>query len=1000
MAQPRLEDRIRVKGQKLFDVLKDAVTVRFTVDRRTIEKAWKLMERVVKLCNSPRLNMRSSPPCILDILPDTYSHLRLILSKCDDNLQALNDCLYFRVFIENLIIKSKQAVQLFKDGREQMYDEASSYRRSLTKLALIFSHMYSELKALYPGGIFKGETYQVTKSDASDFWKSNFPHKVIVGWRDFKQAFHHVHPIHSSLEAMALKSTVDLTCNDHVSKFEFDVFTRLFQPWATILHNWNCLAVTHPGYQAFLTYDEVKARLEQFVEKPGSYLFRLSCTRLGQWAIGYVTADRHILQTIPQNKSLIQALIDGSKEGYYLYPMGRLDNPDLTKDVQPQPEDHMQVTREQHELYVEMGSTFQLCKICAENEKNVRIEPCNHLMCNQCLMHWVDSGGKGCPFCRSEIRSTENIVIDPYKPSEMAEGMASNRDRVSRVSQPQPPPQPSQHPPPVQQLQSQSSQGGGAATPPLPPAYTTVNRQGAGVRQNSKASSGGPPLQTSGSANSLGEDADDPALQAAIRASLEEAGGQPEVVVQQHYGQPQFQSHQHHQQQQHQLRADTEELPPLPRRPVSNGHAPLNSSHNSPHHSPTVSPLPQRGSVRGRGKPQPENPLSKQPGTVCTGGGGPPNLPLPPIPNSGSGNAPSAHRTADGTLNYVKVDVASSNARGMQSSHHSSSQHTEYSRLAFTQQQQQQQSTAAANTAAPMTGASSMQAARNATSPTATAPSSAAASSSMMNTYDLPHARMNAAGMVGFSDSEDEEEDLDLELGPLPDSMRRARIMGGREDMGVMNSSSGSSSSSTDMPPPLPHKNNPPSRPHSDPGYPSELSSGPRPGPEHASGAGSVGVGSNLPAASSQAPARGAGGGGGNPFSDRSMDYDQPLPAVPPTSLYDRPPPMDDERRFFDNPPPSIHQPAVRQPLRQSPPQQQQQPPPPPPAPQPQQQQQQLPPLPQQQQQPPMPPIKSLEIELLTMGYSQQDVKKALEVAGSDKALALMILERFGATRS
>lgn len=46
-----------------------------------------------------------------------------------------------------------------------------------------------------------------------------------------------------------------------------------------------------------------------------SYVFRLSCTRLGQWAIGYVTPDGNILQTIPQNKSLCQALLDGYREG-------------------------------------------------------------------------------------------------------------------------------------------------------------------------------------------------------------------------------------------------------------------------------------------------------------------------------------------------------------------------------------------------------------------------------------------------------------------------------------------------------------------------------------------------------------------------------------------------------------------------------------------------------------------------------------------------------------
>lgn len=56
--------------------------------------------------------------------------------------------------------------------------------------------------------------------------------------------------------------------------------------------------------------------------------------------------------------------------------------------------------QEQYELYCEMGSTFQLCKICAENDKDVKIEPCGHLMCTSCLTAWQvrDVGGwKG--FC-------------------------------------------------------------------------------------------------------------------------------------------------------------------------------------------------------------------------------------------------------------------------------------------------------------------------------------------------------------------------------------------------------------------------------------------------------------------------------------------------------------------------------------------------------------------------------------------------------------------------
>jgi hypothetical protein len=59
---------------------------------------------------------------------------------------------------------------------------------------------------------------------------------------------------------------------------------------------------------------------------------------------------------------------------------GRSINPDLSYLVQDSQEDHIKVTQEQYELYCEMGSTFQLCKICAENDKDIKIEPCGHLL--------------------------------------------------------------------------------------------------------------------------------------------------------------------------------------------------------------------------------------------------------------------------------------------------------------------------------------------------------------------------------------------------------------------------------------------------------------------------------------------------------------------------------------------------------------------------------------------------------------------------------------------
>ncbi|XP_020714746.1 E3 ubiquitin-protein ligase CBL isoform X2 [Ceratitis capitata] len=390
---------------------------RLSTDKKTLEKTWKLMDKVVKLCQQPKMNLKNSPPFILDILPDTYQRLRLIYSKNEDQMHVLHANEHFNVFINNLMRKCKQAIKLFKEGKEKMFDENSHYRRNLTKLSLVFSHMLSELKAIFPNGVFAGDQFRITKSDAADFWRVNFGNSTLVPWKIFRQELTKVHSISSGLEAMALKTTIDLTCNDYISNFEFDVFTRLFQPWGTLLRNWQILAVTHPGYVAFLTYDEVKARLQRYIHKAGSYVFRLSCTRLGQWAIGYVTADGEILQTIPQNKSLCQALLDGHREGFYLYPDGQSCNPDLSQAVQSPTEDHITVTQEQYELYCEMGSTFQLCKICAENDKDIRIEPCGHLLCTPCLTSWqVDSEGQGCPFCRAEIKGTEQIVVDAFDP--------------------------------------------------------------------------------------------------------------------------------------------------------------------------------------------------------------------------------------------------------------------------------------------------------------------------------------------------------------------------------------------------------------------------------------------------------------------------------------------------------------------------------------------------------------------------------------------------------
>ncbi|XP_028984284.1 E3 ubiquitin-protein ligase CBL-C isoform X2 [Betta splendens] len=390
-------------------------------DWRLVDKTLKRLDKLHDLCTQPRLGLRNSPPYLPDLVLESRTLFALVWqpyrsARTGGQAPRGDEAAYLRIHVRNLLDKTDKAVMLFKEGREKIYEASSTYRRNLTKLSLLFSHMLWELKGMFPGACFQGDTYRVTKTEAEEFWRHSFGNKCIVKWKIFKERLRSIHPFEEGMESMALKSTIDLTCNDHISVFEFDIFTRLFQPWRSLLRNWNQLAVTHPGYMAFLTYDQVVARLEHYLHRPGSYIFRLSCTRMGQWAIGHVTVEGGIVQTIPENTPLYLALIQGFKEGCYLYPDGRDVNPDLTNLGEPSQRGKVTVTEEQYELYCEIGSTFQLCKICAERDKDIRIQPCGHLLCKPCLTGWQKSAGHTCPYCRCDIRGTESVLIEPYLP--------------------------------------------------------------------------------------------------------------------------------------------------------------------------------------------------------------------------------------------------------------------------------------------------------------------------------------------------------------------------------------------------------------------------------------------------------------------------------------------------------------------------------------------------------------------------------------------------------
>ena len=102
----------------------------------------------------------------------------------------------------------------------------------------------------------------------------------------------------------------------------------------------------------------------------------------------------------------------------YMYPKGQSVNPDLRESMDRSIGQrlHIQVTQDQHELYSSIDYSFEVCKICNEREKDVRMDPCGHLLCSECLNRWSQTNTNSthnrgpvvvqCPYCRAPVSYT------------------------------------------------------------------------------------------------------------------------------------------------------------------------------------------------------------------------------------------------------------------------------------------------------------------------------------------------------------------------------------------------------------------------------------------------------------------------------------------------------------------------------------------------------------------------------------------------------------------
>lgn len=80
--------------------------------------------------------------------------------------------------------------------------------------------------------------------------------RTTVPWFEFRIALSKVHRLNTGLETLALKTTIDLTVNEHISNFEFDVFTRFVFLFVCLYTDWS--------YQTFLIVEVLLIEFQTF----------------------------------------------------------------------------------------------------------------------------------------------------------------------------------------------------------------------------------------------------------------------------------------------------------------------------------------------------------------------------------------------------------------------------------------------------------------------------------------------------------------------------------------------------------------------------------------------------------------------------------------------------------------------------------------------------------------------------------------------------------------
>jgi hypothetical protein len=149
----------------------------FVVDARTLSVLNKLCAKIITFSKNPRLNLKNSPPFLQGIMLDLEDLFASVFKK--NTIEAMRQNEYGNRTFACFIRHGKRVVRLFKEAGTHMEEEGSKWRRELSKITLVLSHLLAEIRAYFKEGVWCPD-FRIAKIEAREFWDRSFSRRFVL----------------------------------------------------------------------------------------------------------------------------------------------------------------------------------------------------------------------------------------------------------------------------------------------------------------------------------------------------------------------------------------------------------------------------------------------------------------------------------------------------------------------------------------------------------------------------------------------------------------------------------------------------------------------------------------------------------------------------------------------------------------------------------------------------------------------------------------------------